>query len=113
MNKTLGVVVGEPPKALQHARLDNIVLVPASLLPLKGTYQPLANILPKGSILLVANASPRQKRILEKIAAILSRRKQNQRVEKGSDKLIRKAKTQSFLHQHLLENFTLSASILK
>ena len=53
MNKTLGVVVGEPPHALQHARLDNIALVPASLLPLKGTYQPIANKLPKGSVLCV------------------------------------------------------------
>src|SRR5947208_13972030 len=53
MNATLGVVVGEPPHALQHARLDNIALVPASLLPLKGTYQPLANRLPKGSVLCV------------------------------------------------------------
>src|SRR5438445_13592894 len=53
MNTTLGVVVGEPPRALQHARLDNIVLVPASLLPLKGTYQPLANQLPTGSVLCV------------------------------------------------------------
>src|SRR6266704_5809710 len=53
MRKTLGVVVGEPPHALQHARLDNIALVPASLLPLKGTYQPLANRLPTGSVLCV------------------------------------------------------------
>jgi hypothetical protein len=53
MNKTLGVVVGEPPQALQHARLDNIALVPASLLPLKGTYQPIANKLPTGSVLCV------------------------------------------------------------
>ena len=53
MNKTLGVVVGEPPRALQHARLDNIALVPASLLPLKGTSQPIANQLPTGSVLCV------------------------------------------------------------
>src|SRR5881227_721524 len=53
MNKTLGVVVGEPPHALQKARLDNIALVPATLLPLKGTYQPLANRLPTGSVLCV------------------------------------------------------------
>jgi hypothetical protein len=71
MNKTLGVVVGEPPDALQHARLDNIALVPASLLPLKGTYQPIANTLPKGSILLIANASPKHKRILERVASFL------------------------------------------
>jgi hypothetical protein len=54
MNKTLGVVVGEPPRVLQHARIDNIALVPASLLPLKDTYQPIANQLPKGSVLCVS-----------------------------------------------------------
>jgi hypothetical protein len=53
MNKTLGVVVGEPPHALQHARLDNIALVPASLLPLKGTYTEIANRFPTGSVLCV------------------------------------------------------------
>lgn len=73
MRKTLGVVVGEPPKPLQHARLDNIALVPASLLPLKGTYQPLANTLPKGSILLVASNIPKQKRIIENVTAFLRR----------------------------------------
>ena len=52
MQNTLHVV-GEPPHALQHARLDNIALVPASLLPLKGTYQPIANKLPTGSVLCV------------------------------------------------------------
>ena len=53
MQNTLRVVVGEPPRAIQKARLDNIALVPASLLPLKGTYQPLANKLPTGSVLCV------------------------------------------------------------
>src|SRR5690242_20158363 len=71
MKHTLGVVVGEPPQALRKARLDNIALVPASILPLKGTYQPLANTLPKGSILLVQSQSLRQKRILESVASFL------------------------------------------
>jgi len=63
MRNTLDVVV-EPPAALRKARLDNIALVPASLLPLKGTYQPIANRLPKGSVLCVQSQSPRQKKIL-------------------------------------------------
>jgi len=46
--------IGNPPRTLQKARLDNIALVPASLLPLKGTYQPLANRLPTGSVLCVS-----------------------------------------------------------
>src|SRR5439155_4666460 len=45
--------IGNPPRILQKVRLDNIALVPASLLPLKGTYQPLANTLPTGSVLCV------------------------------------------------------------
>jgi hypothetical protein len=53
MKHTLPYGVGEPPARLKKARLDNIALVPASLLPLKGTYQPLANRLPTGSVLCV------------------------------------------------------------
>ena len=64
-------IITNPPEALRKAKLDNIALVPASLLPMKATYQPIANRLPKGSILLVANASTRQKHILEKVTAFL------------------------------------------
>ena len=42
----------EPPKAVRKVRLDNITLVPASLLPKKGKYQTIANNLPKGSVLI-------------------------------------------------------------
>ena len=63
--------ITNPPEALRKAKLDNIALVPASLLPLKATYQPLANTLPKGSILLVQSQSPRHKRILERVATFL------------------------------------------
>jgi hypothetical protein len=59
--------IGDPPTALKKARLDNVVLVPASLLPLKGIYQPLANRLPTGSVLCVQMESTRQKRILESV----------------------------------------------
>src|SRR5436305_11134679 len=71
MQNTLDAVVGEPPEILRKARLDNIALVPASLLSLKSTYQPLANRFPKGSILLVQSHSPRQRKILEKVTAFL------------------------------------------
>jgi hypothetical protein len=70
-NKTLPYPFTEPPAKLKKARLDNIALVPASLLPFKTQYQPLANTLPKGSILLVASASSRHKRILESVASFL------------------------------------------
>jgi hypothetical protein len=60
----------EPPAKLKKARLDNIALVPASLLPLKGTYQPIANRLPKGSVLCAQSASPRQQKLLASVAAL-------------------------------------------
>jgi hypothetical protein len=51
-----------PPRAIRHAQLapyqngtglDNLALVPASLLPFKAQYQHLANDLPKGDILII------------------------------------------------------------
>lgn len=59
-------VVGEPPEALKKARLDNIALVPASLLPLKNTYRTIANNLPRGSVLCVP-ATHRQRTIVESV----------------------------------------------
>jgi len=69
MNKTLGVVVGEPPRALQHARLDNIALVPASLLPFKTQYQPIANKLPTGSVLCVPGTQ-KQRTIMATVTTV-------------------------------------------
>lgn len=56
----------DPPEVLKKVRLDNIALVPASLLPLKETYQLLANRLPKGSVLVVSGTQ-RQQKIMEKV----------------------------------------------
>ena len=61
MNTSLPYQVTEPPARLKKARLDNIALVPASLLPLKGTYQPIANTLPTGSVLCVPGTLRQQK----------------------------------------------------
>ncbi len=69
--KQLPYHFSEPPARLKKARFDNIALVPASLLPLKKTYQSVANRLPNGSILCVETASPRQKRILESVVLFL------------------------------------------
>jgi len=69
--KPLPYLLTEPPAAVKAARLDNIALVPASLLTSKDSYQNVANTLPNGSILLVQTASPRHKRILEKVASFL------------------------------------------
>jgi hypothetical protein len=59
-------VVGEPPDALKKARLDNIALVPASLLPMKSTYKSIANNLPRGSVLCVPG-TPRQRTIVASV----------------------------------------------
>jgi hypothetical protein len=68
MKKTQ-LFITDPPRELQKAKLDNIALVPASLLPFKDLYQVVANELPQGTILCVQSANPKHKRILEKVAA--------------------------------------------
>src|SRR5436305_8613622 len=62
--------IGKPPKALRKAKLDNIALVPASLLFNKGKYQIIANNLPRRSILLCQAEKQEQiATILEHVAA--------------------------------------------
>ena len=56
----------QPPEAVQKAKLDNIALVPASLLSQKATYQHEASKLPTGSVLCVPG-TPRQQQIIERI----------------------------------------------
>jgi hypothetical protein len=61
---------GRPPRAVRRARLDNIALVPASLLPRKGKYQTIANNLPKGGVLICQTEQKhRISAILENVAA--------------------------------------------
>jgi hypothetical protein len=55
-----------PPKALLKARLDNIAIVPASMLPFKETLQELINNLPQGAVFLChAEENTRQRKLLE------------------------------------------------
>jgi hypothetical protein len=61
MNTSLPYHFSDPPARLKKARLDNIALVPASLLPLKGTYQSVANSYPTGSVLYVPGTIKQQK----------------------------------------------------
>src|SRR5437879_13783525 len=58
-----------PPKALRTAQLDNIALVPASLLFHKPKYKAIARALPTGSVLICTPPSPKQCRALEKVAS--------------------------------------------
>lgn len=61
------------PRTVRKARLDNIALVPASLLPRKGKYQRIANNLPKGGV-LICETHKRQRitHILSRVATWLS-----------------------------------------
>jgi hypothetical protein len=57
-----------PPKALLKARLDNIAIVPASMLGLKALWQTAANTLPQGGVLLChSQQNTRQRKLLERI----------------------------------------------
>src|SRR5215217_2911724 len=57
-----------PPKALLKARLDNIAIVPASMLPLPQTLKEQVNTLPKGGVFLCyAKENSRQRKILERV----------------------------------------------
>jgi hypothetical protein len=57
-----------PPKAILSARLDNIAIVPASMLGMKALWQTAANTLPRGGVLLChSQQNARQRKLLERI----------------------------------------------
>src|SRR6266487_3957929 len=68
MNTSLPYHFSEPPTRLKKARLDNIALVPASLLKNKEIYQLIANSLPTGSVLAVPGTL-RQQKIMAKVTS--------------------------------------------
>ncbi len=62
----------KPPKAVRKAKLDNVTLVPASLLPRKGKYQKIANNLPTGGVLICeTHKQQRLANILKRVASWL------------------------------------------
>jgi hypothetical protein len=63
----------KPPRALRRpgVRLDNVALVPASLLPFKKEWQRVANGMPRGGVLLCSTSSRRQQQILELVSTHL------------------------------------------
>jgi hypothetical protein len=65
--------ITKPPRAIRKAKLDNIALVPASLLMgEKDKYQTITNNLPKGSVLICETPQkPRISRILSQVATFL------------------------------------------
>jgi hypothetical protein len=57
-----------PPQALVNAQLDNIAIVPASMLPFKQALQELINNLPRGSVFLChSQENARQQKLLERV----------------------------------------------
>lgn len=65
-------IVSSPPPALRKATLDNLALLPASLLPFKAEYQAIANHQTPGTILvLLPSANTRSRHTLEQVAAEL------------------------------------------
>jgi hypothetical protein len=60
------------PKTLLKARLDNIAIVPASMLPLTETLKERINTLPSGAVLLCyAEENTRQRKILARVEETL------------------------------------------
>ena len=69
MNNTPPYQVTRPPRAIRKARLDNIALVPASLLFQKGKYQTIANNLPRQGVLICEAVKKEQiSHILDSVA---------------------------------------------
>jgi hypothetical protein len=66
---TLPYYIGKPPRAIRKAKLDNIALVPASLLFNKGKYQTIANNLPgRGVLICQAEKQEQITTVLERVA---------------------------------------------
>ncbi|MDP9471406.1 MAG: hypothetical protein M3Q71_12180 [Chloroflexota bacterium] len=63
----------QDPRVIQrcNVRLDNIALVPASLLPFKDQWDQLVNNLPGSALLVVPDGDPSVRRTMSRIAAQL------------------------------------------
>jgi len=58
----------KPPQELLKARLDNIAIVPASMLPFTKVLKEKVNTLPKGTVFLCyAQENTRQRKLLERV----------------------------------------------
>jgi hypothetical protein len=67
-NRGYRYMITNPPKSLLKARLDNIAIVPASMLPLTETLKEKVNTLPQGGVFLCyAQENSRQRKILERV----------------------------------------------
>jgi hypothetical protein len=77
-------VVNSPPPALRKARLDNLALLPASLLPFKAEYQAIANQQAPGTILVVLPANDSlPRRTLERLVMDMQAKGRRVRVQQS------------------------------
>src|SRR5437763_16883800 len=68
INRSYRYRLTNPPKALLKARMDNIAIVPASMLPVTQIVKEKVKTLPKGGVFLCyAKQNSRQRRILERV----------------------------------------------
>jgi hypothetical protein len=66
--------VHRPPPALRRARMDNLALVPGSMLPYIRNCQEIANRLPANGVLIVVpEDNPAQKETLLRVARLIAR----------------------------------------
>ena len=74
--------IGRSPRVIRRAGLylDNIVLIPASLLPDKEHWLQVANNLPQGDILIVLPWHAKQQRIAHSVACHLRKQGKHVRV---------------------------------
>src|SRR5687768_4976679 len=60
-----------PPKALRTAKLDNIAIIPASMLPFKKILQEHLSKLPQGAVFLChIKENNRQRKLLERVESV-------------------------------------------
>lgn len=72
-NFTKTYFLKQPPRILRTSctRLDNIALIPASMLPFKNRWQEMANNLPSGSVFIChSTTNLKQKEVLERVEAL-------------------------------------------
>jgi hypothetical protein len=68
INRSYRYRLTNPPKALLKARLDNIAIVPASMLPLTNILTEKVNTLPKGAVFLCyAQENTRPRKLLKHV----------------------------------------------
>jgi hypothetical protein len=67
-NRGYRYMITNPPKAILKARLDNIAIVPASMLPLMDTLKEKVKTLPQGAVFLCyAEKNSKQRKLLERV----------------------------------------------